>query len=248
MAQRIFEDLVVSAPSAPSGRRAALMPLSGAVHAVALGIVLLVPTLKRADLPTPALPAVRWTIPRKAVDRTPPPVVVTPPLRVHGGNSIAPRVDTPVARPPSVVPTGELPLEAITDDPPAVCLRDCDVAPGPGVPGPGPGPAGDGPGGAHGDAPTVRPGGVIQPPERVAYVAPVYPPIAQAAGVGGVVILDCTIAPDGRVVDVRVLSGHPLLNEAALAAVRQWRYRATRLDGVPVAVLMTVTVRFVARR
>jgi protein TonB len=248
MTRRLFEDLVVSAPSAPTGRRAALMPLSGAVHAVALGIVLLVPTLKRSELPTPALSAVRWTVPPRVADRTPPPVVVTTPLRVHSGGSIAPRVDTPVARPPSVIPIEELPLAPATDDPPAVCLRDCDVAPGPAAPGPGPGRIGDGSSGTSGGPPTVRAGGIIQPPERVAYVAPVYPPIAQAAGVGGIVILDCTIAPDGRVVDVRLLSGHPLLNEAALASVRQWRYRATRLDGVPVAVLMTVTVRFVPRR
>ena len=47
--------------------------------------------------------------------------------------------------------------------------------------------------------------------------------------------------------DVRVLTGHPLLNPAALDAVRQWRYTATRLNGVPVAVLMTVTVRFISK-
>jgi len=83
---------------------------------------------------------------------------------------------------------------------------------------------------------------------RTAYVVPIYPDIARAAGVGGVVVLECTIDPSGHVVDARVITGHPLLNDAALNAVRQWRYTATRLNGVQVAVLMTVTVRFIAHR
>ena len=52
----------------------------------------------------------------------------------------------------------------------------------------------------------------------------------------------------GRVADARVVAGHPLFNDAALTAVRQWRYTPTRLSGTPVAVLMTVTVRFIAHR
>jgi protein TonB len=87
----------------------------------------------------------------------------------------------------------------------------------------------------------------IKPPIRVAYVAPVYPDIAIRARVGGTVVIDCTIAPDGRVVDVRVITGHPLLTDAAIAAVRQWRYTPTLLNGIPVPVLMTVTVRFMPR-
>ena len=52
---------------------------------------------------------------------------------------------------------------------------------------------------------------------------------------------------DGLIREVRVLSGHPLLNDAAAAAVRQWTYSPTLLNGVPVEVVMTVTVRFTAR-
>ena len=48
----------------------------------------------------------------------------------------------------------------------------------------------------------------------------------------------------GSVVELRVLSGHPLLDPAAVDAVRRWRYTPTRLNGVPVAVLLTVNVRF----
>ena len=94
----------------------------------------------------------------------------------------------------------------------------------------------------------VRVSDGIKPPIRTTYVVPTYPEIARPAGISATVVLECTIDPTGHVADVRVLAGHPLFNEAALTAVRQWRYTATRLNGVPVAVLMTVTVRFIAHR
>ena len=75
-------------------------------------------------------------------------------------------------------------------------------------------------------------------------MAPIYPPIAQAARAQGVVIIEAVIGVDGRVHDAGVLRSAPLLDEAALAAVRQWVYTPTRLNGQPVAVVMTVTVRF----
>ena len=65
--------------------------------------------------------------------------------------------------------------------------------------------------------------------------------------VGFTPVMEVTIAANGRVTDVRVLGGHPLFTEAAVSAVRQWRYTPTLLDGVPVPVLMTVTVRFVPK-
>jgi len=70
------------------------------------------------------------------------------------------------------------------------------------------------------------------------------PDIAKQARVQGVLILECTISPQGRVTDVKVLRGIPLLDEAAKEAVRQWVYTPTLLNGVPVPVIMTVTVNF----
>jgi protein TonB len=87
-------------------------------------------------------------------------------------------------------------------------------------------------------------GGVVQPPTKVRHVAPLYPDIAKAAHVQGVVILECVIGPYGRVTDVHVLRGHPLLDGPAVDAVRQWLYRPPRLNGQPIAVVMTVTVKF----
>ncbi len=75
-------------------------------------------------------------------------------------------------------------------------------------------------------------------------MTPQYPAIARQARVQGIVILECTISPRGDVTDVRVLRGIPLLNQAAIDAVRQWEYEPTLVNGVPVAVIMTVTVNF----
>ena len=94
----------------------------------------------------------------------------------------------------------------------------------------------------------VRAGGDLQPPTKLRQVAPAYPELARQARVQGVVVLDCVIDPSGRVADVKVLRGHSLLAPAAVDAVRQWLYTPTRLNGAPVAVLLTVTVRFTLPR
>jgi protein TonB len=90
----------------------------------------------------------------------------------------------------------------------------------------------------------VRVGGNIKPPAKVKHVNPTYPPIAQSARVQGVVIIEATIGPDGAVKDARVLRSIPLLDASALEAVRQWQFTPTLLNGVPVPVIMTVTVQF----
>jgi len=90
----------------------------------------------------------------------------------------------------------------------------------------------------------VRVGGAIKAPRKTKHVDFVYPEIAKSARVQGVVIMECTISPDGKVIDVRVLRGIPLLDYAAIEAVKQWEYTPTLLNGVPVPVIMTVTANF----
>jgi protein TonB len=90
----------------------------------------------------------------------------------------------------------------------------------------------------------VRVGGQIKEPKKLKNVNPSYPDIAKQARVQGVVILECTISPQGKVTDVKVLRGIPLLDSAAIEAVKQWVYSPTLLNGVPVPVIMTVTVNF----
>jgi protein TonB len=90
----------------------------------------------------------------------------------------------------------------------------------------------------------VRVGGNIKAPTRTKYVTPVYPAIAQSSRVRGVVIVEAVIGPEGNVTDATVIRSIPLLDQAALDAVRQWRYTPTMVDGKPVSVIMTVTVSF----
>ena len=90
----------------------------------------------------------------------------------------------------------------------------------------------------------VRVGGQIRPPNKTKDVKPVYPAIAQSARVQGVVIIEATIGPNGNVQEAKVLRSIPLLDAAALDAVRQWVFTPTLLNGVPVPVIMTVTVNF----
>jgi protein TonB len=104
-------------------------------------------------------------------------------------------------------------------------------------------------GGGHpGSAPAgnapVRVGGQIRQPPLLRRVNPLYPPEARAEGVQGVVILEAVIGVDGRVCDTRILRSIPLLDQAAIDAVRQWEYKPTLLNGAPVPVIVTVTVPF----
>jgi protein TonB len=76
---------------------------------------------------------------------------------------------------------------------------------------------------------------------------PVYPDIAMRARIAGVVVLEATIDAQGKVMNLRVLRSVPLLDQAAIDAVRQWEFTPTRLNGVAVPVVMTVTVNFALR-
>jgi TonB family protein len=90
----------------------------------------------------------------------------------------------------------------------------------------------------------ARVGGEVKPPARTRFVDPVYPPEAQEAGVKGVVILDVALAEDGLVANACVRRSIPLLDQAALDAVRQWEFEPPLVDGAPHPIVMTVTVNF----
>jgi TonB family protein len=89
-----------------------------------------------------------------------------------------------------------------------------------------------------------RVGGAIKPPTRVRQVHPVYPALAQASRVAGVVMIEARLEPDGRVGNARVVRSIPLLDQAALDAVMQWEFEPALLDDAPIPVLLTVTIQF----
>jgi protein TonB len=90
----------------------------------------------------------------------------------------------------------------------------------------------------------IRVGGNVQESKLIRKIEPVYPELAKRARVSGVVILQVTVDEEGSVSEVRVLRGHPLLDDEAVRAVKQWKYSPTLLNGEPVPVIATVTVIF----
>jgi protein TonB len=90
----------------------------------------------------------------------------------------------------------------------------------------------------------VRVGGAVSAPRLIYRVDPEYPDIAQRAQIEGVVILEATVAANGTVQDARVLRSHSVLDQAALDAVRQWRYEPLLFNGTPTPFVLTVTVSF----
>lgn len=78
----------------------------------------------------------------------------------------------------------------------------------------------------------------------VSKIAPTYPKIALGARISGVVVLHAIISKEGAITELQLVSGHPVLINAAMEAVRQWRYRPFLLNGVPVEVETLVTVTF----
>ncbi len=75
-------------------------------------------------------------------------------------------------------------------------------------------------------------------------IQPDYPPLARQARIQGSVVLRAVISRDGRIENLQVLNGHPMLAPAAIEAVRQWRYRPYMLNGEPVEVETQITVNF----
>ena len=87
----------------------------------------------------------------------------------------------------------------------------------------------------------------VQPAQLISKKDPEYPQIARQSGAQGEVILTATIGLDGRVKNLKVESGHPLLRNAAIAAVKQWVYRPTLLNGKPVESESRISLNFVPR-
>ena len=215
-----------------------MLPVSAAAHVAAFLMTLVVPLATGVEAPAP-WPSGRATDFIAAAPAPPPPVLRT--VSITARNNAAPIAAPDSIGPPAPevttagpvvdgvaddvgVPTGVIggvPLDAITS--PAL------------MPSPPPAPA----------APAAyRPGGVIREPRKLVDVAPIYPDIARAAKVEGLVILEATIDERGLVIGARVLRSVPLLDAAALTALKQWRYTPTLLNGTPVRVLITVTFRF----
>jgi protein TonB len=224
-------------PSTRAGtKRWYTVPLSILVHAALLALLVVTPLLMTGALPLTSSVLV-FAAPAPP---TPPeiPRASPPPRPAVAATTAAPASGPPTEAPSTIQP--ETPSFAIAV-PGSVGLPN-------GLPGVSVGfPAFSGPG--SGPAPVVvaeplRPGGQIKVPIKVHDAAPIYPPFAIRAKLSGDVIIDATIDVDGRVTEATVLRSVPGLDQAALDAVRQWRYRPTLLNGIAVSIRMKVTVTF----
>ena len=236
MPRLLFEGAAVGqAGRSFARRRGVSLPASMAIHAVVLIVFMAAPLF--APLRAPAFPSVlapfvvsMAAVPEIVVPRPRPPVAVEAAQAAAGA---APLVAPEGIQRETGIEVAAVALAELTRDATGLVVGVATgLPPAPAPPAPPP------------PEEPVHVGGQIRTPERVAYVAPVYPPVAQAARLEGIVITEATISSSGSVVNARVLRSSPLLDEAALAAVRQWRYTPTLLNGVPVPVIMTVTVQF----
>ncbi len=220
-----------------------------ALHAAGLVAVIVIPVLLAEELPSPAAGVGKVFFAPTAM--APP---LPPPPAARRAAAPAPRKDVAPARTSSlaapVVPRAEIkPEDVIEPAPPAIApaMHVDEGVPGgveEGVPGGIVGGVAERASLDDSASSTVRVGGAIKEPRKLKNVAPVYPAVAARGKVEGVVILEIAIQPNGRVEDVRVLRGIPLLDAAAVEAARQWVFAPTLFRGVPVSVLMTVSVRF----
>jgi protein TonB len=94
----------------------------------------------------------------------------------------------------------------------------------------------------------IRVGGSVQQARMLRRVNPVYPALAKSARIQGTVQLSAIIGKDGRIAELTVMNGHPMLIQAALSAVQQWQYKPTLLNGTPVEVATQVNVVFTLGR
>jgi len=233
-------------PERGARRKAVAWPVSILLHAAFALLVVTYPLLSIGELPKAESVGVFLA--------PPPPVPPPPPPKARGGSSggrfverVKPVHTRPAAAPGSLVFMGVIP-DGIVEE----------TLGGDGVEG------GIEGGFDYGDVGTwpkliageeiykvvgeeqvpVRVVGEVKPPRLVRRVDPLYPEIARQARVEGVVILEATTDEYGRVRNIRVLRSIPLLDQAALDAVREWVYEPMDINGRPRAVVFTVTVRF----
>lgn len=218
--------------------RRAFTLFSIAVHALVIAAALIAQVLAVGPLPTPHRPLIFDASHIVLVDIQLP----APPRRAAPSGAASPAVSPNAA--PTVAPTGviaETGLEGAAA-PSAGLIPGVESGPPAAVDGMGLGSVALPP--PPQPAPAVRLHAGMKAPQKIVNVDPVYPAIARSARVQGVVILETVLDANGRVETVRVLRSIPLLDQAAVDAVQQWRFTPALLNNEAVPVVMTVTVNF----
>ena len=239
----MFEDLVVSSPNPTKTNKQWTVIVSMIFQITFLSVLILIPLIY-----TEALPKAMMSTLLVAPPPPPPP----PPPPAAAVVKIKPQVhlmDAGKLVAPKVIPKDVKIIKEEEPDMGAVGVSG--GVPG-GVPGGQMGGVIGGVIGGMGGAPPppkpsqsrIRQGGNVQAARLMNKVQPAYPPLARQTRISGTVRLHAIIGKDGSVQQLEVMSGHPLLVQSALDAVRQWRYQPTTLNGDAVEVDTTIDVIF----
>ena len=253
----MFDELIESSHSPEKGRSRTFF-LSLMVHAVLLAVVLLIPLVYYQGLPQYELLTVLAAPPRPLPPPGPPSLPASSPPA--GDEVQIVRLDPDKFMEPEEIPE-EIPPPA--EEIPIVSVHNW--GPGEGIPGGDPNGTEEGVqygvvssqfgGPFRGPPPPpppeprepIRVSDGVQNSRLIHKINPVYPELAKRARVSGIVLLQVTVDERGLVAGIKLIRGHPLLNQSAIDAVRQWMYSPTLLSGEPVPVIATVTVNFVLR-
>jgi periplasmic protein TonB len=239
----MFEDLVVSSPNPTKTNKKWTVVLSMLFQVTFLAVLILIPLIYTEALPK-AMMSTLLVAPPPPPPPPPPPAAAVVKIKpqVHlmdAGKLVAPKV---IPKDVKIIKEEEPDMSAV---------GVAGGVPG-GVPGGQMGGVIGGVIGGMGGAPPppkptqsrIRQGGNVQAAKLMNKVQPSYPPLARQTRISGTVRLHAIIGKDGSVQQLEVMSGHPLLVQAALDAVRQWKYQPTTLNGDPVEVDTTIDVIF----
>jgi protein TonB len=236
----LFQSLVLTEPEKHAGRTSTTVLISVLLHTALVITIAILPLLFYDSLPSQEALKAFFVAPLEVAPPPPPP---PPPPAGRAMVRAAPRVQAPT--PQGFVAPVEIPNEIKPEDALDLGLGVAGGVEG-GVPG---GVVGGVVGGLPTEAPppparVVRIGGQIAQPKLIRQVKPVYPDLAVQSRVSALVILEAEVDTRGYVKSVKVLRGHPLFDESAIEAVKQWRYQPLLLNGEPTGFILTVTVNF----
>lgn len=235
----MFEDSLVESSGRLKTRRPMMTLLSFGIQAFLIGILILIPLIYTEALPRQQL--------MTFLVAPPPPPPPPPPAQEIKVTKIETELDSGVLRQPTKIPEKIKILKE--EEQPVQSTAGVIGGVQGGVPG---GAAGGVIGGIIGSTAIPRVAG----PQRVRVsqgvtegllmrkVQPTYPPLAKTARIQGDVVLNAIISKNGAIENLRVVNGHPMLVTSALDAVKQWKYKPYILNGEPVEVETTITVKF----
>jgi len=239
----MFEDsLVESTGKLGTGRTKYTTVLSFLLQCALIGVLVLIPLIYTEALPAKAMLTTLVAPP------PPPPPPPPPTPQVQVVKKISTDIIDGALRTPTKIP--DKIKKVVEEEAPPPVTSSMGVVGGVGTPGGSPGGVLGGVlASANSAAPRIevkklRVSAGVQASKLISQPKPLYPPIAKQARVQGTVVLAATISKSGTIDNLRVVSGHPMLTQSALQAVRQWKYQPTYLNGEPVEVETTINVNF----